>query len=50
MEKTGEIGSTVLTAVNGTTRDASMFEFTTFVLKFGIFYLSMFQLGLFMSD
>ena len=37
-------------AVNGTTRDASMFEFMTFVLKFGIFYLVMFQLGIFMSD
>ena len=50
MEKTGKIGSTVLAAVNGTTRDASMFEFMTFVLKFGIFYLIMFQLGVFMSD
>ena len=50
MEKTGKIGSTVLAAVNGTTRDASMFEFMTFVLKFGIFYLIMFQLGIFMSD
>ena len=39
MEKTGKIGSTVLAAVNGTTRDASMFQFMTFVLKFGIFYL-----------
>ena len=38
-EKTGKIGSTVLAAVNGTTRDASMFQFMTFVLKFGIFYL-----------
>ena len=48
MEKTGKIGSTVLAAVNGTTRDASMFEFMTFVLKF--FYLIMFQIGIFMSD
>ena len=37
METTGKIGSTVLAAVNVTTRDASMFEFMTFVLKFGIF-------------
>ena len=44
MEKTTMIGSTVLTAVNG------MFEFMTFVLKFGIFDLIMFQLGIFMSD
>ena len=42
MEKTGKIGSTVLAVVNGTTGDASMFEFMTFVLKFGIFYLTMF--------
>ena len=27
-----------------------MFEFMTFVLKFGIFHLIMFQLGIFMSD
>ena len=47
MKKTGKIGST---AVNGTTRDASMFEFMTFDLKFGIFYLIMFKLGIFMSD
>ena len=40
VEKTGKIGSTVLAAVNGTTRDASMFEFMTFVLKFGIHYVS----------
>ena len=50
MEKTEKIGSTVLTAVNGTTRDAFMFEFTTFVLKFGISYLIMFQLKISMSD
>ena len=49
MEKTGKIDSTVLAAVNGTTRDASMFEFMTFILKFGIFYLTKFQLGIFMS-
>ena len=50
MQKTGMIGSSVLAAVNGTTRDTSMFEFMTFVLKFGIFDLIMFQLGIFMSD
>ena len=33
MEKTGKIGSTVLASVNGTMRNASMFEFMTFVLK-----------------
>ena len=27
-----------------------MFEFVTFVLKFSMFYLIMFQLGIFMSD
>ena len=48
--KTGKIGSTVLAAVNGNTRDASMFEFMVYVLKFGIFYLIIFQLGIFMSD
>ena len=50
METTGKIASTVLAAVNGTTRDAFMFEFMTFVLKFGIFYLIIFQIGTFMSD
>ena len=50
MEKTEKIGSTVLTAVNGTTRDAFMFEFTTFVLKFGISYLIMIQLKIYISD
>ena len=36
--------------VNGNMSDTSMFEFMTFVLKFGIFHLIMFQLGIFMLD
>ena len=50
MEKTRKIGSTDLAVVNGTTRNASTFEFMIFVLKFGTFYLIMFQLETFMSD